>query len=86
MMIIIISHLGYNWIMRRFIENSPVEKVFQHHDNETDVYDAFVLSPTKSVRWYNWRLGQPFEDTYVDGSQHKVKHTFVEAFKHLKLL
>ena len=47
--------------MRRLIENSPVEKVFERSGNETDVYNAFVIAPTKTVRWYNWRLNEPFE-------------------------
>jgi hypothetical protein len=54
------------------ILHSSVTKTFEKNAETEGTYNEKIVTPTKTTEWLGWTLGESFEGTYFDDSQHTV--------------
>jgi hypothetical protein len=52
---------------------ASVTRVYKQSENQTGSYDTFILSTFKNARWFKWKPGMPFNETYVDDKVYEVR-------------
>ncbi|KAI6192268.1 FABP domain-containing protein [Aphelenchoides bicaudatus] len=63
---------GINLFQRKMVSIASVTRIYQQNKKEAGTYDTLILSTFKNAKWYGWRLGQPFNATYVDDKVYEI--------------